>query len=131
MNRTIEMVLPVPVQPAANQAARALASLGKVRKSTLNDLEGTVTYGFQQVKVRISWTPDPEGTRLLLQGSSDDLWGAGARSALTRLEATIRNLDVPGYQVDRLGMHPAALVGMLIGFILLLLWLVPVLFLRT
>jgi hypothetical protein len=31
------------------------------------------------------------------------------------------NLDNPGYQPDRLGMHSAALVGLLIGFVILVL----------
>lgn len=47
--------------------------------------------------------------------------GAGAKNATKRLLETLRNLDNQGYQPDRLGMHPAALVGLLIGFVLLLL----------
>ena len=58
---------------------------------------------------------------MLIQASSDDVWGAGAKNATKRLVETLRNLDNPGYQPDRLGMHPAALVGLLIGFVFLLL----------
>lgn len=47
--------------------------------------------------------------------------GAGARSAAKRLVEGLRNLENPGYQPDRLGMHPGALVGSLIGFVFLLL----------
>ena len=58
---------------------------------------------------------------MLIQASSDDVWGVGAKNATKRLVEALRNLDNPGYQPDRLGMHPAALVGLLIGFVFLLL----------
>src|SRR5438445_376093 len=95
---------------AVDRTLRALAALGQVRARNQHGAEGTVTFGLQRVRVRITWTPDPQGTRLILQASGDDIWGTAAKSALERLESAIRNIDVPGYQVDRRGMHPGALV---------------------
>lgn len=125
MNQSVELFLPLPIPQAAHQAQRALAALGQIQEATPHYLAGTVAYGFQRVSVRISWAEAPQGTRLILQGSSDDMWGAGAKNALSRLEATIRNIDVPGYQIDRRGIHPAALAGMVALVLLLTALLAP------
>jgi len=79
-------------------------------------------YGLQSVKVRTSLVERTPGkTNVVIQASSDDVWGVGAKHATKRLVETLRNLDNPGYAPDRLGMHPAALVGVVIGFVFLLL----------
>ena len=38
------------------------------------------------------------------------------RSATKRLIETLTHLKTPGYRPDRLGLHPAALVGLVCGF---------------
>lgn len=128
MNRTKEMSIEASPADAADRAERALEAIGKKKKRTEDYMTGRIRYGLQSVEIRISWSQGDTGvTRIVLQGSSDDVWGKGAESALDRLETTIRNIDVPGYKPDRLGMHPAALVGLLILFVLVVLWFVGVL----
>lgn len=73
------------------------------------------------MKVRASLVErTPAEASAVIQASSDDNWGAGARDTTKRLVATLVNLDNPGYQPDRLGMHPAAVVGLLVGFVIVL-----------
>jgi hypothetical protein len=101
-----------------------MGRVGKVKKEDRQQqfVEGRIKYGLQSVKVRASLVEREAGkTNVLIQASSDDVWGAGAKNATKRLVEALRNLDNPGYQPDRLGMHPAALVGLLIGFVFLLL----------
>ena len=66
---------------------------------------------------------------MVVQASSDDVWNAGGKAATKRLVETLLNLDNPGYQPDRLGIHPAALVGVIIGFVVLIgtivFWILP------
>ena len=74
------------------------------------------------MKVNISLVERTAGeTTIVIQASSDDVWGAGAKNATKRLVETILNHDNPGYQPDRLGMKPMALCGVIIGFIVCLL----------
>lgn len=119
-----ELVITCPFNEAFSLVANALRRIGKVHQEEphRNYVAGRVMYGLQSVKVRISMVERVAGrTDVVIQASSDDVWGAGAKHATKRLVETLRNLDNPGYEPDRLGIHPAALVGALIGFVLLLL----------
>jgi serine/threonine protein kinase len=100
----------------------ALERLGTVtgKDPEKQSVLGKVRYGLQSVKVRASVAEDEPGrSRVVIQASSDDVWGAGARSATKRLVEVVRNLNTPGYQPDRLGINPAALIGMLLAFAIL------------
>ena len=119
-----EVVISSPLAGAFDLVSQAMGRLGKVKKEDRQQqfVEGRIKYGLQSVKVRASLVEREAGkTNVLIQASSDDVWGAGAKNATKRLVEALRNLDNPGYQPDRLGMHPAALVGLLIGFVFLLL----------
>ncbi len=119
-----EVVISSPLAGAFDLVSQAMGRLGKVKKEDRQQqfVEGRIKYGLQSVKVRASLVERDAGkTNVLIQASSDDVWGVGAKNATKRLVEALRNLDNPGYQPDRLGMHPAALVGLLIGFVFLLL----------
>jgi hypothetical protein len=117
------VVISTSVDAALDCVAEAVNKLGtvKCREPHQQVLEGRIKYGFQSVKVRVSLVERVRGeTTAVIQASSDDVWGAGARNATNRLVEMLLNLDNPGYQADRLGIHPAALIGVLIGFVILL-----------
>jgi hypothetical protein len=67
---------------------RAFASIGKVveiSKLTMS-ITGKTRYGLQSVKLRVSVLPQGEGQSLIqVQGSGDDIWGAGARKGTDKL----------------------------------------------
>lgn len=119
-----EVVVCCSLGEAFPLVARALQKLGKLQKEDRPGqyVSGVIMYGLQSVKVRVSLVErDPGRTNVVIQASSDDVWGAGAKHATKRLIETLRNLDNPGYAPDRLGIHPAALLGAVIGFVFLLL----------
>jgi TIR domain len=125
-----EIILATDVSSAVANVRSALERVGRV--TTVNtaeqSVEGKVRFGLQSARLRISAVETERGrTRVVVQASGDDIWGAAAKSATRRLVETLSNLNNPGYRPDRLGMHPAALVGVLLGFILLLLFLIPLL----
>lgn len=118
-----EITFPSSLPATMGRVADAIKRLGSVTEQ--NQLQqyvtGRIKFGLQSVKVRVSVVPaGPGQCRVVLQGSSDDVWGAGAKSATRRLMEMLRNLDNPGYQPDRLGMHPLALAGVIVGFVILM-----------
>ena len=109
---------------AISRVARAVAALGvvKERNAAGQYVRGKIRFGLQSVKVRVSVVEESANQcRVVVQASADDVWGAGARNATRRLIETMRNLDNPGYRPDRSGIHPAALIGVIIGFVIVLL----------
>lgn len=123
-NTDNELILVTDAATAFASVRSAMERLGRVRKTDekLRAVEGRVRFGLQSVRVRASIAEEESGrTRVVVQASSDDVWGAGAKSATRRMMELLRNLNTPGYRPDRLGMHPAALVGVLLGFVLVML----------
>lgn len=106
----------------------SFSKLGKLESSTDTYIEGKIKYGLQSVKVRVSWANEGELTRYIFQGKSDDIWNKGGKNAVSRLIEVIKNHNVPGYEVDRLGMHPAALAGAVIGLIFIVIFGLKILF---
>ena len=123
-NTDNELILVTDTATAFASVRSAIERLGRVSETDEKRrvVEGRVRFGLQSVRVRASIAEEePHRTRVVIQASSDDVWGAGAKSATRRVMETLRNLNTPGYQPDRLGIHPAALAGVLIGFTLVLL----------
>jgi hypothetical protein len=118
-----EVVILCPFDQAFSLVSGAFMRVGSIR---INDksqqyMSGVIKYGLQSVKVRASLVERSEGkTNVVIQASSDDVWNAGARNATQRLVEAIRNHDNPGYAPDRLGMHPGALTGLVLAFIIIL-----------
>lgn len=118
-----ELILATDTGTAFASIRSAMERLGRVRTTDekRQSVDGRVRFGLQSVLVRVSLAEEEPGrTRAVIQASSDDIWGAGAKSATRRMVEVLRNLDTPGYQPDRLGTHPAALAGALIGFVIVL-----------
>ncbi len=118
-----EIVYPGDTASTLNDVAAALNKVGRMTTIDREKLfvEGRVWYGFQRVKLRVSmFERDSLNTGIVVQGSSDDVWNAGGRSATKRLIETLTHLNTPGYRPSRLGIHPAALFGVLCGFIIIM-----------
>lgn len=121
-----EIVVAAPRDVAIEHVADAIAKLGTVKERGPDNsfVVGRVRFGWRSVAMRVSLVErDPGQTSLVMQVSSDDVWGSGARSASKRLVQTLENLDNPGFKPDRLGMNPRALVAVTIGFGILV-WLI-------
>lgn len=119
-----EVLMECRFQTAFDKVSEAIERLGNVKKSDKEQqyIEGKIKFGLQSVKIRVSFVERDEGkTNVVIQGSSDDVWGAAAKNATKRLMELLLNLDNPGYKPDRLGMHPLAIIGLVIGFIILVL----------
>lgn len=117
--RPNEVVISAPYDAAFEHVTKAMDKLGTVKSRDTEQqvIEGRIKHGLQSVRIRVSLVQRGQGeTTAVIQASSDDIWGAGAKNATNRLVETLLNLDNPGYQPDRLGIHPAAFVGALIGF---------------
>lgn len=123
-----EAILPFPLAASLEKVADAIGRLGAVTvvSRSAQYVEGRISFGLQSVRVRASVVAEGPGhCRVVVQASSDDVWGAGAKSATGRLLSMLRNLENPGYSPDRLGISPMALVGLVIGFLILLMILIP------
>lgn len=121
-----EVVIEAPRTVAFEHVAEALEKLGTVKQRDPNQtfIDGRIKFGLQSVAMRVSVVErDPGQTTVVIQGSSDDVWGMGAKNASKRLVQMLENLDNPGFKADRLGIHPLALVGLGIGFMFVL-WLI-------
>lgn len=117
-----ETILPCSPDAALNRVATAMAKVGQMRErnDAAQSVDGTVSFGFQRVKLHVSVVGEgADQSRVVVQGSSDDVWGAGAKNATKRFLETLRNLDNPGYQPNRRGIEPAALLGITVIFIVL------------
>lgn len=117
-----EVILPYSPAKAIQKVANAINSLGTVKETNLaqSTVTGVIKYGFQSVKMRVSVPPaGPNQSRVVIQASGDDVWGAGARNATQRLQDMLRNLDNPGYRPDRRGIHPLAMAGSLVLIVIL------------
>lgn len=113
-----EVVIEAPRSAAFEHVAEALEKLGTVKQRDPNEtfIDGRIRFGMQSVAMRVSLVErGPGQTTVVIQGSSDDVLGMGAKNASKRLVQMLENLDNPGFKADRLGMHPLALVGVVIG----------------
>ena len=120
-----EVVIEAPRSVAFGHVAEAIQKLGTVKQRDSNHtfIDGRIRFGFQSVAMRVSLVErDPGQTTVVMQGSSDDVWGMGAKNASKRLVQTLENLDNPGFKPDRLGIHPLALVGVVVGLVLIVVW---------
>ncbi len=67
------------------------SAIGRVLEAQAST--GTVTvrtrYGLQFVKLRVSVLPDGDGSRIVISGASDDVWGGGARKGADKLVAAL------------------------------------------
>lgn len=126
--RPNEVVISDTADATADVVSHAINRLGRVKRREGNQaVHGRIKYGLQSVKVCASLVERVRGqTTVVIQASGDDVWGTAAKSATERLVEMLLNLDNPGYRPDRLGMHPAALVGLLIGFVFLVLFVLRV-----
>lgn len=125
-----EIVYPANVSTALQDTVAALTRLGRVVKTDEKKqfIEGRVRYGISSVRLRVSMVErDSSHTGIIIQGSSNDIWNAGGRSATNRLIETLTHLRTPGYRVDRLGMHPAALAGILCTVVVIVFFMVSIL----
>jgi hypothetical protein len=121
-----EVVIEAPRSTAFEHVAEALEKLGTLKQRDPNEtfIDGRIRFGLQSVAMRVSLVErDPGQTTVVIQGSSDDAWGMGAKTASKRLVQMLENLDNPGFKADRLGIHPLALVGVVIAFGFIL-WLI-------
>jgi hypothetical protein len=122
--RDNEVVFNKPFHETYRDVVNAVNRLGKVKQGEQSRIVGTIKYGLQSVKVNTSVVEEDAGsTRVVIQASSDDVWQQGAKNATRRLIELLLNIENPGYEPDRLGMHPAALVGIIILFVIVLLFI--------
>lgn len=118
-----EVLIEAPRSVAFEQVAEAIERLGTLKQRDPNEtfIDGRIRFGLQSVAMRVSLVErDPGQTTVVIQGSSDDAFGMGAKNASKRLVQMLENLDNPGFKADRLGIHPLALVGVVIGFCFIL-----------
>ena len=118
-----EAIIASAFDTAFDHVCDALGRLGSVEQVNRNEhsITGSIRYGLQSVDVHVSLEERSEKeTSVVIQGSSDDVWGVAARSATKRLFETLSNLNNPDYQPNQLGMQFIKVVGVLIGFVILM-----------
>ena len=117
-----EVVIEAPRSAAFEHVAEALEKLGTLKQRDPNQtfIDGRIRFGLQSVAMRVSLVErDPGQTTVVIQGSSDDALGMAAKNASKRLVQMLENLDNPGFKPDRLGIHPLALAGVVIGLVVI------------
>jgi hypothetical protein len=121
-----EIVYPTDISTTQRDATAALNKLGRVTKTDEDRhfLEGKVWHGLKSVRVRVSLVErDSLQTGVVIQAVSDDAWNAGGRSATKRFIEVLAHLNTPGYKVDRRGVPPGVLFGILVAFVVAI-WIV-------
>lgn len=103
-----ELSWPGSPTDALRRAACALAAVGTVSSETAADVTGSVRFGVVSTQVTVTAIPAPDGTLLVMRAAGGDGLGRASRSALTRLQDAIHNLDQPGFTPNRQGISPAA-----------------------
>ena len=108
---------------------KALDMIGKVKNSDniALTIEGTSRYGLQSVKLKVKVTPQGEASSLAISAFSDDVWAAGAKNGIKRLQEVMANLGNPDYVPSKTGMKPASMAFRLMGFVFVLLIVVAIL----
>lgn len=121
-----EVIMHCSSSDALLRIRKAMELIGSVSASMTDQrvVSGKIKYGLQSVKIRVSIVERELGkVNAVIQGSSDDIRGVGAKSAAKRLIEVLRNLDNPGYKPDRLGVNPVALAGLVIGVVMVVFFL--------
>ena len=118
VNENREVVSALAPEVSKVIVKECFTKIGTVQEVSSDFIVGSIRYGLQRVHVRVSWIVEKDQVRFVVQSWSDDIWRSGAKSAKRRLIELIQNHNNPGYQVDRLGMHPAAFVAVLCFFTL-------------
>ncbi len=118
-----EVIIWCPLDTAFPYISEAIRRLGKIKQEDRSKqfIVGRIKRGLQFIKVRASLVErEQDKTTVVIQASSDDVFGLGEKSVKKRFIETLRNLDNPGYEPDRFGIHPSLLFGWIIGLIILL-----------
>lgn len=121
-----ELIIYGSINTAFDLIINSLQEIGQINYENREGqfIQGTIMYGFQAVSIRVSFVEREEGrTNVVIQGSSDDIWGAGAKNATSRLVETTLNFDNPGYSPDKSGINPLALGGILAAFVIIIWWI--------
>jgi len=111
--------------------AKALAMIGKVKHMDSSGLEilGSCKYGLQVVKIKATVMGNETGSTISLQALSDDIYAAGAKNGLKRLQETLNNVDNPAYTPNRSGISLGKFALRLVIFLVILLAVLAALFL--
>ena len=124
-----EVVISCQINTAFDYVSEAIRRLGKVKQENRNQqfVKGFIRYGLHPVKIRVSLVERDQGkTTVVIQVFANiNCWTIGKKNVTKRLVETLMNIDNSGYQPDRRGMHPAMLVGRIIGtvFLVLIIWI--------
>lgn len=124
-----EFVVSYSEEECVRRLSLALSALGQVEEVSngTRTIVGTMKYGLQKVRLRISYEPTSDGTRVRIWGAGDDVWGAASRSTADRLITGLDKVDEPNWQPDKLGMSQGNLAIMVVAFVLILIVLLPIL----
>lgn len=117
------IVSSLPLNELIPQLESSFNRLGKLTNSEADFLSGWIRYGFQKVKVRISWIRQGEDFCIIIQSQSDDIWNYGGKNARDRFTNLLLNHNNPGFEVDRLGLPRSTLFGIGLGFLSLMILL--------
>lgn len=106
-----------------NESARrlklALSALGRLEDASdaTRSMIGTMKYGLQKVRLRITYEANSNGTRICILGASDDIWGVASRNSSDRLLGALDRVDDPTWKPDKLGMSKSKLVMFVGSFV--------------
>ncbi|OGO04162.1 MAG: hypothetical protein A2Y60_02970 [Chloroflexi bacterium RBG_13_54_9] len=126
---TQDMTYDKPADETFADVQKALGTMGKVRNADIAALtiEGSSRYGLQSVKLKVNITPQGETSAISISAFSDDVWAAGAKNGIKRLQEAMANLGNADYVPSKTGVKPASMALRLAGFILVLLIVMAVL----
>lgn len=79
-----------------SEAKLVMETIGRVREDQPSFLsfDGKTRYGMQSITLRVSVLPDQAGSKLVIRGSGDDVWGLGAAKAMDNFMRTYRGFFV-------------------------------------
>ena len=121
--QTHEAVSPKVPSQTLEDLERAMRVIGKVESvdKSAHAVTGTVRYGLQNVNIRASVKPHESGSSITVWGMSDDIWAAGAKSAIQRLLEALENIDDPSYVPSKSGVSKTNLILQMVLSIVILL----------
>ena len=105
---------------------KSLSALGGVKKSVPGTILGWGKYGLNKVTVNITFTEQDNKTLMTVKAKNGSIYSSPNKSMINRLVDTIANSENINYSPDKKGIGTAPLIAMTIGFVFLLILIIPI-----
>ena len=120
-----QFILHAGISDAHEVVANSLSKLGGVKSSIPGKIKGWGKYGLNKVSVDISFVQQGSETLMTINAKNGSVYSGPNKSLITRLVDAIANSDNATFVPDKQGIGTGPLIGSTIGFVLILIIVIP------